>query len=397
MSSSFSSAIKVLVSDWERYRSLKTTDKNDPIHRLVIDDIRSILIGWTPNADRYLISSSVGQGNISRTPWFATFDKEVTTSATSGYYLVYLLSADLKTLVLELGFGAGQFENHYGRGKKLFAALDNAVIDMRRNSEHLVEKSLVSARSRVNTKSVLLSDADDFLLKAYEHCSIYSLVYEIDEMPTESEMKDDYLEFLVLYRNMCESLLLAEVDSYVYELIDIKKIDDEISSKVFVPRLFSARGRNASSSTAAGRSRHSKKSDKVGKLGEEIVVQFERDKLLKAGMPDFAARVNWHREDGSNRTPGWDVSSFDLDGREMFIEVKASEGRVINDVELTVNEWNRAQDCVGNDQYFIYLVTDVFSSPAIEILRNPAKNQAEGKLTLEVSSYRLFLGNRPSS
>jgi hypothetical protein len=243
----------------------------------------------------------------------------------------------------------------------------------------------------------LLNDADDFQLKAYEHCSIYSLVYEIDELPTELELKNDYLEFLVLYKNMCESLLLAEVDSYVYELIDIKKIDDEISTKNFVPRTFRTRGRNENSSIASGVRRHSKKSDKVGKLGEEIVVRFERDKLLNAGLPDLASRVNWHREDSSNRTPGWDVTSFDREGREMFIEVKASEGHVINDVELTVNEWNRAKDCVVNDQYFIYLVTDVFSKPTIEILRNPAKNEAEGELTLEISSYRLFLGNRAPS
>jgi len=96
-------AIQELTSTWTTYRERVTTDKNHRVHKLVLNEIPSILESWTPNPNRYMFAGSDGQGNILRAPWFATLNLEVTDSATKGYYLVYLLSADLKTLVLVSG------------------------------------------------------------------------------------------------------------------------------------------------------------------------------------------------------------------------------------------------------------------------------------------------------
>jgi hypothetical protein len=104
--------------------------------------------------------------------------------------------------------------------------------------------------------------------------------------------------------------------------------------------------------------------------------------------------VNWHREDSGNRTPGWDVTSFDKDGQALFIEVKASEGKKISDVELTINEWVQAEKNIDSNQYKVYLVSDVFSNPVIEIIDNPALMVKTGNLTLNVARYQLLLGVR---
>jgi hypothetical protein len=116
--------------------------------------------------------------------------------------------------------------------------------------------------------------------------------------------------------------------------------------------------------------------------------------LIKEHRPDLAARVNWHREDAGNRTPGWDVTSFDKDGQELYIEVKASEGLKISDVELTINEWIQAEKNIENNQYKVYLVSDVFSNPIIEVIDNPALMVKKGQLTLNVARYQLLLGVR---
>ena len=122
--------------------------------------------------------------------------------------------------------------------------------------------------------------------------------------------------------------------------------------------------------------------------------EFEKRKLIAAGMPELAAKVNWHREDEVNRTPGWDITSYNMQGHEIFIEVKASEGKVISDVELTVNEWTEAKKCLENDKYFIYLVTDVFSKhPALESILNPAKLVNKNILNLKIARYQLQLSN----
>jgi hypothetical protein len=307
---------------------------------------------------------------------------------------VYLISADLKTIVLALGFGATQFEKQYGRGKKFFDAVGTAVENMKINSAHLVSKSLIETKARTNIKPVLLDESGDFHLRAYEKCSIYSLSYDINNLPSEEELKRDYREYVDLYDTMSESLLLADVDSYVYESIDEQAVKSEVQLAVFEPRIFKKRRSDSSANSNSGSRRYSKKSDKVGKLGEEIVVDFEKNKLIKENRQDLADQVNWHRDDAGNRTPGWDITSFDKDGQELYIEVKASEGQKISDVELTINEWIQAERNIDNNKYKVYLVSDVFANPIIEIIDNPASMVREGLLTLNVARYQLLLGKR---
>jgi hypothetical protein len=204
------------------------------------------------------------------------------------------------------------------------------------------------------------------------------------------------LEFLNLYEKMCASLLLADVDSYVYESIETKNLPSRPELRDFEPRKFKKRNTNLGLGNSGNQHRYSKKSDKVGKLGEEVVFEWEKKNLIDGGRADLAAKVNWHREDATNRTPGWDISSYDLEGNEIFIEVKASEGQKISDVELTVNEWIQAAKCIENGKYVVYLVSDVFVSRVIEKVVNPAKLVADGVLTLNIARYQLLLGSQES-
>lgn len=389
-------AIKLLTESWDAYRSGRTTNKDHFIHKLVVEEIPKMMKECTPNSTRYKFIGSDGQGNILRAPWFATLNLEVTNSATRGYYLVYLLSADLKTLVLEIGFGAQQFERQYGRGKKVFDALQRAVENMKINSEHLIEKSLMNTRKRTNVSPVVLDNSGDYNLRAYEKCAIYSLSYDVANLPSDEDLRSDYLEFLKLYDLMSESLLLAEVDSYVYETISDEVVRPEVQLIKFAPRTFKKRKESTSTSENYNSRRYSKTSDKVGKLGEKLVVEFEKAKLLKIERSDLAARVIWHRELPENRTPGWDVTSFDEQGREIFIEVKSSEGKKISDVELTVNEWYQAESHKETNQYKVYLLSDVFVKPVMEIIDNPARRVQGGELTLNIARYQLLLGVKES-
>lgn len=389
-----STSIYEVARSWESYRAGKTTNKEHPMHKLVVDEIPEVLESWTLNSAKYKFVGSDGQGNILRTPWFATLNLEVTDSATKGYYLVYLISADLNRLVLAIGFGAYQFEKQYGRGKKFFDALGTAVENMKINSAHLVSKSLLETKARTNIEPVLLDESGDYHLRAYEKCSIYSLSYDINNLPSEEELRRDYLEYVNLYDSMSESLLLADVDSYVYESIDEQEIKSEVQLAVFEPRVFKKRKSDSSGNSNTGSRRYSKKSDKVGKLGEEIVFEFEKNKLVKENRQDLADRVNWHRDDAGNRTPGWDITSFNKDGQEIYIEVKASEGQKISDVELTINEWIQAEKNIESNQYKVYLVSDVFSNPIIEVIENPALMVKKEQLTLNVARYQLLLGVR---
>lgn len=66
------------------------------------------------------------------------------------------------------------------------------------------------------------------------------------------------------------------------------------------------------------------RNDSIGRAGEELVVQFERQRLWKAGekkLSDRVEQVSRTKGDGL----GYDVLSFEKDGRERFIEVKTTQ------------------------------------------------------------------------
>ncbi len=58
----------------------------------VRNEIPNVLYNKLVDKGTYLITGSVGQGNWAMIPWICIFDRSVTTSATRGVYIVYLLS-----------------------------------------------------------------------------------------------------------------------------------------------------------------------------------------------------------------------------------------------------------------------------------------------------------------
>ena len=66
----------------------------------------------------------------------------------------------------------------------------------------------------------------------------------------------------------------------------------------------------------------------LGKQGEELVFLYERERLKAAQREDLAVKVEWTSEvrgDGA----GYDIHSFEPDGRERLIEVKTSQDALL--------------------------------------------------------------------
>ena len=73
------------------------------------------------------------------------------------------------------------------------------------------------------------------------------------------------------------------------------------------------------------------------RLGEELVVEFERKRLTESGREDLAKKViHVAKEKGDGA--GYDVLSYFEDGREMFIEVKATTLGPRTDFLISANE-----------------------------------------------------------
>ncbi|HWG06657.1 MAG TPA: DUF3883 domain-containing protein [Beijerinckiaceae bacterium] len=76
---------------------------------------------------------------------------------------------------------------------------------------------------------------------------------------------------------------------------------------------------------------------KLGREGEELVLQFERERLKKFERPDLVKKIRWtSQEDGDGA--GYDILSFDEKGKERFLEVKTTVGPDVTPFYITRNE-----------------------------------------------------------
>ena len=81
----------------------------------------------------------------------------------------------------------------------------------------------------------------------------------------------------------------------------------------------------------------------LGRAGEEAVFHFERQSLEVSDRPDLARKVRWvAQEDGDGA--GYDIHSYEPDGRERLVEVKTTAGPRTTPFYLTRNENSLAEE-----------------------------------------------------
>ena len=91
----------------------------------------------------------------------------------------------------------------------------------------------------------------------------------------------------------------------------------------------------------------------LGKKGEDVVVEYEKNRLILEGREDLAAKVFTTREIAGN-AERFDVLSFDKDGNEKYIEVKTTKGGLNNVFHISENEIEFSEQY--QDRYYLYRV-----------------------------------------
>lgn len=81
----------------------------------------------------------------------------------------------------------------------------------------------------------------------------------------------------------------------------------------------------------------------LGKAGEARVLAHERATLIQAGRDDLGARVRWISEQDGDGA-GFDIASFQPDGRERLIEVKTTNGWERTPFHISRNELAVAEE-----------------------------------------------------
>lgn len=128
-----------------------------------------------------------------------------------------------------------------------------------------------------------------------------------------------------------------------------------------------------------------------GSLGEQHVLQRERERLIEAGRPDLAARVD--HVAGDDATSPYDILSFEglapTPDAERYLEVKATSGDGM-EFEMSEAEWRFAEQ--HRQQHVICRVTQVTSlAPACREVRDVVGLVNAGRAEKRPSAYRVRL------
>ena len=88
----------------------------------------------------------------------------------------------------------------------------------------------------------------------------------------------------------------------------------------------------------------------LGRAGEQRVLHHERTSLTVAGRPDLASKVRWAAEEDGDGL-GYDIASFEPDGRPRLLEVKTTNGWertpfYLSQNEVDVSNERRAEWCL---------------------------------------------------
>ncbi|MGV7033584.1 DUF3578 domain-containing protein [Methylobacterium symbioticum] len=151
------------------------------------DELRRALAGID---GPFLVKGSPGRGTRwAAVPWLAAFDPAVTTSATQGYYLVYLVPADREAVHLSLAQGTVAAIRAHGPGAG--AAL--------RASGDVLRHRLADFADRLPERAIRLGCAGA-LPEGYEAAHILGLSYGLADLGDERRLIADLATGVAAYR-----------------------------------------------------------------------------------------------------------------------------------------------------------------------------------------------------
>jgi len=96
-----------------------------------------------------------------------------------------------------------------------------------------------------------------------------------------------------------------------------------------------------------------KKNTELGKKGEDIVVEYEKTRLIMCGREDLADKVFATRDIAGN-AERFDVLSYDKEGNEKYIEVKTTKGVLNNIFHISEKEVEFSEQY--QNKYYLYRI-----------------------------------------
>lgn len=140
----------------------------------------------------FLVKGSPGRGTKwAAVPWLAAFDPAITTSATRGYYLVYLFPAHREAVHLSLAQGTVAAIREHGQ---------RAGEHLRASGDRLRDR-LSDFAGPLPNRTIRLGTAGE-LPEGYEAAHILGLSYGLDDLGDERRLRADLARGVAAYRTL---------------------------------------------------------------------------------------------------------------------------------------------------------------------------------------------------
>lgn len=123
---------------------------------------------------------------------------------------------------------------------------------------------------------------------------------------------------------------------------------------------------------------------RLGHLGEEFILEFERTKLVSAGKGDLANKIEWVAET-KGPTMGFDISSFSESGQPIQIEVKTTNHGARFPFKITSNELGTSRRYISS--YRLYRLFRFSRNRRLFILSPPLEKRCRLEPKLYQASF----------
>jgi 5-methylcytosine-specific restriction protein A len=141
------------------------------------------------DSDGLIVQGSPGQGNWAAVPWISIFDPVITTSATRGYYVVYLFHAQEPTVYLSLNQGTTAVRQEFGAKAR----------DVLADRAEFIRKRVTDFRERLPVIAIELGSPAR-LPADYVAGHAMGVTYRHDALPDEATLQRDLRTIVAAYR-----------------------------------------------------------------------------------------------------------------------------------------------------------------------------------------------------
>ena len=320
--SNYLTDLETFKADKSRPRSMSDYSTVLSLQQTIPNEINNFI-----NPNEYLCKGSAGEGVFANIPWVALFNREITTSAQNGYYIVYLFDSEMQGLYLCLGLGWTQYDQFYQN------------LELNKSREHIENHKLKAQNLLRSTqgfsKEPINLNAKGALGKGYELGTIINKYYAKNSLPLNNEFIVDMQYMIGVYREL-KGMLGTNVFKLDNDTIlnNSFSIDPEGSLPSTAPQAPGETNRQAN---------ERKKASITGDKGEAIFIE--------------NASNYWGWENLIDKTDqqglGYDFLCEDL---ELYIEVKGC----LDDpcaIRLTNKEWELAKE--KRDKYVLVIVFQI--------------------------------------